>query len=72
MESVEFRLHNGVVEYRALIVRSSTVRNCDGDEYDGPLEEHGYTDWMPFPTPRIATCDSLKSSYDLSARRAGK
>jgi hypothetical protein len=53
MEAVEFRLNGGIVEYRSLIVYCGIHKNSDGDEYDGPLEENGYTDWRPFPVAPI-------------------
>jgi hypothetical protein len=51
MHAVEFRLRDGVVEYRTLIIGESTVTNEDGDDCDGPLQQYGYTDWMPLPEP---------------------
>jgi hypothetical protein len=55
MHAVEFRLRDGVVEYRTLIIGESTVTNEDGDDCDGPLEQYGYTDWMPLPEPPEVT-----------------
>lgn len=49
MEAVEFRLNGGIVEYRTLIVYCGVKKSPDGDEYDGPLEDDGYTEWLPFP-----------------------
>lgn len=53
METVEFRVNGGIVEYRTLIVYCGVQKNSDGDEYDGPLEENGYTEWRPFPVPPV-------------------
>jgi hypothetical protein len=55
MEAVEFRFRGGVVEYRTLIVWPSVHKNSDGDEYDGPLDEHGYTEWRPLPSAEEPT-----------------
>lgn len=47
MDAVEFRTENGVLQFRSLCLYPSVQRNADGDEYDGPLDEGGYTDWTP-------------------------
>lgn len=47
MDAVEFRTENGVLQFRSLCLYPSVQKNSDGDEYDGPLEEGGYTNWTP-------------------------
>jgi hypothetical protein len=68
MNAAEFRLNNGVVEYRTLIFRGVWIKSEDGYEYQDASVEDGYTEWMPFPVAKTATVTSL-SPYDCGTRR---
>lgn len=72
METVEFRAENGVLQYRTLCVYSGVQKNSDGDEYDGPLEENGYTEWRPLEVHRTPLVLALHLEAPLPLEAVGK
>ena len=56
-DAVQFRINGAVLEYRAIRI------------VDGLIRCAGYTEWRPVPTVKLATSDSVPSSYDCGTRR---
>lgn len=59
MEAVQFRIHDGRLEYRALIIRE-TEQPIKGGGYQTVLSveyKREYTDWTPVPTMNSGSQD---------------
>jgi hypothetical protein len=73
MDAVEFRVNNGAIEYRTLVFAVEYQRGDDcSHEWEVAVSNGDYSEWMPFPSARVGTSESLRSSYDCGAKRVRK